>query len=120
VRESTDTLASADPKVSEAIHYMWDHFRMNISVDDVAAAVGMSRRTLDRSFRRELDRSVSEELLRKRLDELAMLLGSTDDKVVDLAPQVGFSNPEHLYRVFRQTYGMTPRQYRLQAKDIKA
>ena len=112
-RGSTNTVGTLDPHVGAAVRYMWAHLNVNLTVDDVAREVGVPRRTLDRHFRGELGRSVNEELRRKRLQELCRLLRTTDDAIVDLAPRVGFSSPEHLHRIFRREHGISPRQYRL-------
>ncbi len=114
-RESTNTVGTLDPKVNEAVRYMWEHLAVNLSVDDVARAVGLARSTLDRRFRSKLGRSVSAELRRKRLHELCRLLRTTDAPVVDLATRVGFPSREHLHRVFHRAYGVSPGQYRHEA-----
>jgi LacI family transcriptional regulator len=118
-RRSTDLLAVADPRVAKAMRFMWDHLDRDLSVDQVAHHVGVARNTIERAFKRSLDRSVNAELHRRRLTELCRLLLSTDDPIVDLAPQVGFRTMAHLHRSFRKAYNMTPRQYRLQGMAAK-
>ena len=120
VRESTDVLATKDPVVADAVRFMWKHIERDLSVEDVAREVGVGRSTLDRLFANSLGRSVISELQRRRLTELCHLLRSTDDPIADLAPLVGFRTMAHLHRLFRKTYGMSPRQYRLQDKDRQA
>jgi len=114
-RQSTDMLAVTDPRVAKAMRFMWDHLDRDLSVDEVARHVGVARNTIERAFRRSLDRSVNAELHRRRLAELCRLLSSTQEPIVDLAPQVGFRTMAHLHRSFRKAYNMSLRQYRLQA-----
>ncbi len=114
-RRSTDLLAVTDPRVAKAMRFMWDHLDRDLSVDKVARHEGVARNTIERAFKRSLGRSVNAELHRRRLAELCRLLSSTEEPIVDLAPQVGFRTMAHLHRSFRKAYKMTPRQYRLQA-----
>jgi LacI family transcriptional regulator len=111
-RESTNVLATADCVVAAALRYMWDHLNLNLSDEDVAQAVGVSRRQLSRRFQSALGRSITDEWRRKRLATLKGLLRSTDLKVADLAPKVGFRSTTYLHRTFRAAFGVTPAQYR--------
>jgi len=45
-------------------------------------------------------------------------LASTDDKIAQIALDAGFQNLGHFYQVFRKTYHLSPRQYRLQQRSI--
>ena len=111
-RESTNVLATPDPKVAAALRYMWDHLDLDLSVDAIAHEVGVSRRTLECAFRKHLRRGINAELRRKRLEVFRELLISSDTPIADLAPMVGFRTMVHLQRSFRRAYGMSPRQFR--------
>ncbi|MBT7066114.1 MAG: substrate-binding domain-containing protein, partial [Verrucomicrobia bacterium] len=117
VRESTDVLATSDPVVARALRFMWDHLEQNLSVDDIAEHTGVTRRRLERAFRAQLDCGVNAELRRRRLDEFCHLLCTTKHSVADLAPRVGFHSGEYLHACFRQAYGKTPRQWRIEHAD---
>ncbi len=112
VRESTDVLAVADPNVARALRYIWDHLDLDLSVDQIARGVGVSRRTLERGFCKSLGRSVNVELRRKRLEQLKLLLRTTDTSITDLAPLVGFRSIQYLHRAFLAAFGMSPKVYR--------
>ena len=55
----------------------------------------------------ELGRSIS-------LEEAAVLLRDTDDTVAEIMQILGYSNRTYFYRIFRQKYGLTPKEYREQ------
>ena len=114
VRESTDVLASKDPAVARAIRYLWDHLEDNLlSVDDVTDYVATPRRTLERAFHDQIGHGIYAELQRRRLETCCELLTTTDLSVTDIAPRIGFRSKEYLHKLFRATYGTTPRNYRL-------
>lgn len=113
VRESTDVLASADPIVAQAVRYMWDHLAETLSVDDIAEAVGNPRRKLERAFRREIGHGINAELRRRRLESCCELLRTTELSITEISPMIGFPNKDYLHAIFRKTYGVTPRKWRM-------
>jgi LacI family transcriptional regulator len=117
-RRSTDIVAVDDRDVAAALRFIWDRYALNsLSVDDIAAAAGIHRRLLEKAFRRELGRGINQELVRTRLKAVTLRLESTDDSVTDIASQTGYTRPNHLFRSFREHFGMSPSQYRDKARD---
>jgi LacI family transcriptional regulator len=112
VRQSTNVLAVPDSVVALALRYMWDHFDLPLSVDDIAVEAGVCRRTLERRFRKHLNRSVNGVLQQKRLERCCQLLRTTDLTIPQIADAVGFRSKDHLHHIFRKTYHITLRQYR--------
>jgi AraC-like DNA-binding protein len=84
-------------------------------MDDVAAAFGLHRRTLDRHLQKhgvhysELLESVEEEVARQ-------LLRDTDMQVQQVAESLHFSSAANFATAFRRWTGMTPSEYRRQAR----
>jgi LacI family transcriptional regulator len=111
-RKSTDIMATTDLTVAKAVTFLWEHLSLPISVNEAAAAAGISRSSLERRFRKAIGRSVNEELLRKRLERCRELLLTTDLPFVDIAPKVGFLSKTYLHRIFREHYHCTPKDMR--------
>lgn len=65
-----------------------------------------------RMTRRNMGVSPSAFINRVRLEHAAMLLGSSDLPVAEIAHDCGIENISHFFKLFRQTYGNTPGQYR--------
>ena len=84
-------------------------------MDDVAAAFGMHRRTLDRHLQKhglqygELMASVEEEIARQ-------LLRETNLQVQQVAESLRYSSAANFATAFRRWTGMTPSEYRRQAR----
>lgn len=113
-RESTDVRASQNPDVAKVLRHMWNHYDdLELSVDAIATVVGFSRRKLERLFRAELDQTVNDALLERRLERCCELLITTDINVSDLCYKIGLRSKGYLCRAFKDTYGMTLKQYRL-------
>ena len=113
-RQSTNLLAVSDPVVGRALRFIWDNYREQMSIDDVAAAGGVARSTICRKFKQCLGRGVNAELRRKRLEHCTRLLRTTHMTVEDILAVSGFFSKAYLFRAFRKTFGMTPREYRNQ------
>jgi len=113
-RRSTDIVAVDDPQVAKALRFIWDHFaRSTLSVVDVAEAVGVNRRVLEKAFRTERGHGINEELIQARLRAVVNRLETTDLSITDIASQTGYTRPNHLFRTFRKHYGKSPREYRM-------
>lgn len=115
-RRSTDIMAVSHPLVARAVRYIWDHVDVKLSVDDVAKGVDVPRYRIERLFKDHLGRGVNAELRRVRIERFRELLKTTDKTVEQLAPLVGYRSATRLHGVFRDKFGITPRQYRLQVQ----
>lgn len=113
MRRSTDSLAISDPMVRAALRLFRENTRRDISPEDVAALIGIPRKTLESAFRAQLGHSMRTEFARTRLTRAKLLLIGTEHSVADLAAMAGFNTPQYFNNVFRKEYGMTPRKYRL-------
>ncbi len=111
-RRSTDTLATQDPVLREALALIADNFTKPMSAAKIAKKLKVARVKLDKVFADELGRSPGAEVLRRRLDKARYLLTETDTKVVDVAPLTGFCNAPYLIRTFKKAYGVSPAIWR--------
>lgn len=113
VRGSTDALAINDPELARAVIYMRRNAYRALTIQEVAAKVPMTRRSLERKFKQYLERSPFEELRRLRLARVRTLLVTTDYSIPEVAELSGFGDPEHLATTFRKAFGITPLKFRL-------
>lgn len=111
-RGSTDTFAVEDEHIRAALRYIADNTADTLGVDDVAAAVHMSRRNLERRFKLALGRTVYDEVRRVRLEAAKAALAATDRPILEIALDAGFLSSSDLANAFRRHVGMTPTGYR--------
>jgi LacI family transcriptional regulator len=111
-RQSTDPAAQAEPALATALRFIRDNATKRIGVDDIAAASGLSRSSLERRFRAVLGRSPLAELLRERLERAQHLLVNSEFSIKEIARAAGFHDVRHLSVTFRQKTGITPGNYR--------
>ncbi|MBR7832561.1 helix-turn-helix domain-containing protein [Actinospica durhamensis] len=92
----------------------WAETRLGtpLSVDDLAAQLGVSPRTLSRRFTERLGIGPGAWLLSRRVTAARALLEDTDLPVEAIAARVGLASPVNLRRRFRDQVGTTPGAYR--------
>ncbi|MCC9607902.1 DNA-binding transcriptional regulator [Blastopirellula sp. JC732] len=116
-RRSTDSMAVPHPQVAAALRYMQEQAHLPINMIDVVREVAMSRSGLEKAFREHYVRPPMEELRRIRLLRAQKMLLQTSEKIVNIAKETGFETSQQLCRVFRQHFGMTPKEFRSQATN---
>lgn len=118
-RQSTDSFAAADPLVAKALRFVAEHSHEGkMQVNDVAKAVGVTRRTLERRFSDTVGRSIAGEIARLRVERAKRRLVQTDEPLKTIAKDCGFRTADHFYKVFARLEGIPPRDYREQRKRV--
>lgn len=101
----------ADFTSRQVIEYLRRHYAENISLDDVAEAVHLSRNYLATVFRRETGKTIVGALTEIRLEHAKHLLVEQRRPVREVAAAVGFRSPEHFCRVFQRHENIPPSAY---------
>lgn len=106
------TFRARDPLVKKALLRMQQGIDAPETVDDLARALDVGRRKLERHFRDDLDTTPSRAGLRLRLDHAQTLLRTGHQSVTQIAHACGFCDVPHLIRSFRAELGVTPAAFR--------
>lgn len=83
-----------------------------LSVDQLARSLEVSRRHLLRIFRQELHTTPRQFLQQRKLDEGRRLLVSTELELATVAKRAGFESKAHFCRLFKDKFNLTPGEYR--------
>ncbi len=68
---------------------------------------------MSRLIKKNTGKTFKELLMEKRMKTAAGLLKNTGLSTVDISFSVGYENTSYFHRLFRDTFGMSPREYRL-------
>ena len=98
--------------VAEAIRFIWNHPQEKLSVNEVVAALPVSRRSLERRFHDIVGHTLLEEITRCRVERAKQLLKETDTPIKAIASLAGFSNVQRMAKVFSRSVGVPPAAYR--------
>jgi len=98
--------------LGEVLDWATDHLAEPITIDDLAAQISVSPRTLARRFADQLGIAPGQWLLAQRVARTRVLLEETDLPVETIAARVGLSSATNLRRRFRAALHTTPSAYR--------
>ena len=73
---------------------------------------------LSREIKRKTGKTYTQLIQEKRLAQAAFLLRNTDRNVSDIAFAVGYENISYFHRIFADSYGKSPRHYRVQERTL--
>ncbi|MBR0523364.1 MAG: helix-turn-helix transcriptional regulator, partial [Prevotella sp.] len=84
----------------------------DIVIEDMAAAVGLSRTGLYRKVKNLIGTSPMEFIREARIRKAAHLLGDPSVNVSEVAYDCGFSDPKYFSKCFKAATGQTPTEYK--------
>lgn len=96
----------------KAIAYVRHHIAEPIRVATVAEHVGLSPTYFSRLFRSEMRETFVGYVNRTRIDRARDLLRTSDLPVTDIAARTGFADHSYFTKVFRESVGSTPSEFR--------
>jgi len=92
--------------------HLADNFQKPQSLDDLASLFPVDKSYMCRLFKEYMGQSIFDYLLEVRLQKAMWLLKTTNDKVLYIALQAGFSDLAYFNRQFKKKFKMSPSQYR--------
>ncbi len=100
-------------KIEMAIHYIYNHYPDDLSLNDVAESVGLSASYFSSAFRREVGVSFVNFLKNLRMEKAcSLLLHSPHLSVETVAARVGYQTIGQFYKVFKSEYHVSPKAWR--------
>ena len=97
---------------AKAKEYIWKNHNQNISLKQLAEAVGISPYYLSHLFRKEMGTSFMDYLTSVRISIAKNLLKETTQSTIDICLAVGYGDPSHFAKVFKKRENISPSEYR--------
>jgi transcriptional regulator GlxA family with amidase domain len=95
-------------RLIKAAALMEENIEEPLSLDELAAAIGVSRRQIERLFKRHLDQVPTRYYLEIRLRRARELLLQTSMSIMDITTACGFQSPPHFSKCYRSVFGYPP------------
>jgi len=111
---------SDDIRVSRALLLMEQSLAEPRTIPSIAAELGVGLRSLERIFHERLGSTPQASYLALRLRHAQWMLRNSDASGAMIAAELGFSDSSHFGRSFKVQFGLTPRRFRLVARDTAA
>lgn len=101
-----------DPIIGKVYRYVTEHITDALSIEQLAGAVAVSRRTFSRLFAKYAKVTPSTFVEQVRVDTARKLLEDTDAPLKTVAFKCGFRSATHMRTTFSRRLEVTPKQYR--------
>lgn len=112
--EKSKKLMKQDP-IDRAIDYMEDHFsNRHLMLEDVAKHIDRNPSYLSHLFITKTGNGFTEILKGIRMKEAKRLLNGTTKPIKEISTLVGYQHSNYFSRIFKESTGMPPKEYRMQ------
>jgi AraC-like DNA-binding protein len=91
---------------------METYFLYPLSIEEYSKLCARSLSAFRRDFKIIFNKTPGKWLIGKRLTHSRFLLETSDRTINDIIQECGFKNRSHFIKVFKDTYGYTPKQYK--------
>lgn len=98
--------------IQKAVDYIEENLQNEISTEMLADLVSLSPFYFQRLFKRLVNRPVQEYIKLRRLSKSIDALIEDKQRILDVALAFGFSSHANFTRAFKETYGITPEEYK--------
>ncbi|MCI8372926.1 MAG: helix-turn-helix transcriptional regulator [Lachnospiraceae bacterium] len=110
--QTSGPLSSSQAAVCQARGYIARHYASRLTLKEVADYVHLNPAYFSSLFKKTYGMSFKEFLNRIRIEKSRQLLTETNYDIIDIAIIAGFEDQSYFTKLFRQYYGLPPRQYR--------
>lgn len=107
-----NAMRNIEETLSEVLRYVEKNITDKLTVEDIARQVYMSPAHLHCVFKDFYGIPLAEYVRRQKLKKSLDLLRETDEKISDIAYDVGFEHESSFIRSFKREFGMTPGEVR--------
>ena len=110
---------SDSKRILKVKNYIDDHFRDELTLEQLSALVSMSPSAFSRYFKLRTGKSLSEYIIDIRLGHAARRLVDTADSVSEICWTTGFNTLSNFNRLFRKRKGCSPKEFREKYQKTK-
>lgn len=95
-----------------AMRYIESNYR-TATLEEFSASVNLPAYQVSRLLSRHTGHTFKDLLQKQRMNQTTYLLIHTRLSLETIMASIGYNNSSYFYRLFKQEYGMTPKEYRL-------
>ncbi len=111
-RQKASLLNHSEQLIAQTNAYIESHLNGDLSLSALAGRVYLNRSYFSRLYKQVTGENLSDFINTRRMERAKELLSSTQDKISDIALQVGFDSPSYFTVYFKKFQGISPIDYR--------
>ncbi len=105
---------AAQKKIKDVTIYVSCNFMHNITLDEIAQHIGMSKARFCSFWKKETGETFFSFLIRNRIKVACYLLSKPESQISTVCYECGFSDLPNFSKTFKKIIGVSPREYRKQ------
>ncbi|HOJ09586.1 MAG TPA: AraC family transcriptional regulator [Clostridiales bacterium] len=98
--------------LQEVFEYIEGHYNENITIEDVSEIANFSRHYFNKFFKKATGKTFASYINDIRLEKAQAFLKSSNQNITNIAYDVGFNSVKTFNRLFKESFGCTPSEYR--------
>lgn len=103
--------------VSLCMEYIYHHIHNHIYLRDLSEYAGQSANYLCKLFKQETGMTLLEHITEKKMEAAKNMLLYSNADYSEISSTLAYSSQSYFIKVFKNTFGMTPRQFRQMNAD---
>lgn len=104
---------SKNQYIRKIARYLLENIEVEISMNDLADKLYLSKNYLGELFKQETGTSLAEFVNRAKVRRAGVLLLESDLKWYQIAIKLGYNNIEYFTKIFKKIMGVTPQNFRM-------
>ncbi len=107
-----------DPRITVVIDYLVTHPQETLTTQQLCQMAEMSESSLRRLFKIQTGKAPVDFMKELRMMNAARRLLKSDERISDISYSVGYETPNYFARCFKETFGISPQEYRKRSRSL--
>ena len=99
-------------KIEQVVHYIDTNFKSPITLEEISSLVKYNKYTICHTFKAVTGSTIFEYINFSRVHYAVEKLKETENSILEIATDCGFSSPTYFNRVFKSFFGCSPSVYK--------
>ena len=110
---------TSNQSFNEILTFVHENFTKDLELKECANEFHMSTHHITRLFKQYTEMGFTSYKNKIKIDYAKRLFNETDRSIKEISQDVGFLNLNYFYRLFRESTGVTPKQYQENIRNAK-
>jgi two-component system, response regulator YesN len=117
IKNQIDMSFTDNKLMEKALLYIHDHYTQEVTLQDVADHIHISRNYFSILFKRLVNQNFIDYVIHLRIKKAKALLSHSSLRVYEVAAESGFNDVKYFSKLFKKLTGMSPGDFRIQRQN---